>query len=181
VVFVGRSESSRQLYLRHLDQSEALLLPNTDDAFCPFFSPDSEWIAFGQKGKLRKISVLGGPATTICDATDVRGGTWGADGTILFAPNPRSGIWRVPATGGEPVKLTDAGVGDATPTHRWPSLLPDGKTANLRYRLSSMRRARSTHHRTLRSPACAVSSLRRLRADVDLARIVDSSTFRQTR
>ena len=129
IVFAGRDESGRQLYLRHIHQLEAAPLANTDDAFGPFFSPDGEWIAFAQKGKLRKISILGGPATTICDAADVRGGSWGADGTIVFAPNPRSGIWRVPAAGGEAVKLTDAGSGEASPTHRWPHLLPDGKTA----------------------------------------------------
>jgi serine/threonine-protein kinase len=129
IVFAGRSESGRQLYLRPIHQLDALPLANTDDAYCPFFSPDGEWIAFAQKGKLRKISVLGGPATTICEAADPRGGSWGRDGTIVFAPTPRSGIWRVPAAGGEPVKLTDAGSGEASPTHRWPHLLPDGKTA----------------------------------------------------
>lgn len=128
VVFVGRNESARQLYLRHLHQPDAIPLANTDDGFCPFFSPDGEWIAFCQKGKLRKISVLGGPATIICDAAELRGGSWGPDGTIAFAPTQRSGIWRVPAAGGEPDKLTDAGLGDTSPTHRWPQILPDGKT-----------------------------------------------------
>jgi len=129
IVIVGRNETGRQLYLRLIHQLDAVPLANTDDAFCPFFSPDGEWIAFAQKGKLRKISVLGGPATTICDAADMRGASWGADGTIVFAPNPRSGIWRVPAVGGEPVKLTEAGTGQGAPSHRWPQILPDGKTA----------------------------------------------------
>ncbi len=129
IVFAGGNTSGRQLYLRHLNQPEALPLANTDDASCPFFSPNGEWIAFCQKAKLKKVSVLGGPAMTICDAQDMRGGSWGPDGTIVFAPNPRSGIWKVPAAGGEPVKLTDAGQGEATPTHRWPQILPDGKTA----------------------------------------------------
>ena len=128
VVFVARKQIGRQLYLRALDQSEATPIPNTDDAFCPFFSPDGRWIAFAQKGKLRKVSVLGGPATVICNAPDIRGGSWGPDGTIAFSPDAQSGIWRVPAAGGEPVKLTDAGVGETIPTHRWPCFLPDGKT-----------------------------------------------------
>src|SRR5262249_47733313 len=75
-----------------------------------------------------KISVLGGPSTTICDAQDVRGGSWGIDGTIVFAPSPRSGIFRVSSAGGEPIQVTDAGAGEATPSNRWPSFLPDGKT-----------------------------------------------------
>ncbi len=128
VVFVGRTETGRQLYLRHLDQPDATPIANTDDAFCPFFSPDGEWIAFGQKSKLRKISILGGPTTIICDAPDLRGGTWGTSGIIAFSPDPQSGIWRVPAAGGERVKVTDAGIGESIPTHRWPHFLPDGKT-----------------------------------------------------
>jgi len=129
IVFVGQHESKQQLFLRHMHQLDVTPLANTEDAYCPFFSPDGEGIAFFQKGKLRKISVLGGPATTICDAANLRGGSWGADGTIVFAPDRNSGICRVPAAGGEPVKLTDAGTGGGMgPTHRWPQLLPDGKT-----------------------------------------------------
>ncbi len=127
IVFVGDNDPGRQLYFRHVHQLDATPLANTEDAFCPFFSPDGEWIAFGQKGKLRKVSVLGGPATTICEAADMRGGSWGVDGSIVFAPNPRSGIWRVPAAGGVPVKLTEAGTGQGAPSHRWPQMLPDAK------------------------------------------------------
>ncbi len=128
VVFVGRTETGRQLYLRHLDQPEATPLANTEGAFCPFFSPDGEWIAFGQNAKLRKVSILGGPTTILCNAPDLRGGSWGTSGIIAFAPDPQSGIWRVSAAGGEAVKVTDAGIGESIPTHRWPHFLPDGKT-----------------------------------------------------
>ncbi len=128
VVYVGRTGNGRQLYLRPLNQPDATPIPNTEGAFCPFFSPDGQWIAFCQNGKLRKVSVLGGPAANICNATDLRGGSWGSDGTIVFSPDAQSGLWRVPAAGGEPVKLTDAGGGEAIPSHRWPHFLPDGKT-----------------------------------------------------
>ena len=36
---------------------------------------------------LKKISVTGGPAQTLCgDAGNSRGGTWSRDGVIVFAP-----------------------------------------------------------------------------------------------
>ena len=93
MVFVGNNEAQeQQLYLRHLHQLEATPLANTDGAYCPFFSPDGEWIAFGQRGKLRRISILGGPATTICEAANLRGGSWGPLGTIVFSPDIRSGV-----------------------------------------------------------------------------------------
>ena len=39
-------------------------------------------------GKLKKISVQGGAAVTLCDAPNDRGGSWGEDGTIVFTPDP---------------------------------------------------------------------------------------------
>ena len=57
-----------QLYLRAPDQSDATPLAGIVGVRGPFFSPDSEWIAFFQQGDLKKVSVRGGPATTICRA-----------------------------------------------------------------------------------------------------------------
>jgi len=72
--------------------------------------------------------VLGGPALTICDAAQLRGVHWGADNTLAYAPTRRSGIWRVPAAGGTPEQLTDLGPDPGAASHRWPHILPDGRT-----------------------------------------------------
>ena len=62
-----RSEGeARQIYVRRLDQLRAAPLAGTDGALNPFFSPDSQWIAFFADGKLKKIPALGGGAVTIC-------------------------------------------------------------------------------------------------------------------
>ena len=63
----GPRQGSRLLYTRRLDQAEPRLLAGTDDARVPFFSPDGRWIGFFAEGKLKKISVDGGPAVTLCD------------------------------------------------------------------------------------------------------------------
>jgi len=52
--------------------------------------------------------------------------TWDANGTILVAPNARSEILRITASGGTPVPVTKLDHAQHT-THRWPSFLPDGK------------------------------------------------------
>jgi serine/threonine-protein kinase len=52
---------------------QATPLPGTEDATDPFFSPDGQWIAFFANLKLKKISVAGGGALTLCDANSVRG------------------------------------------------------------------------------------------------------------
>ena len=81
---------------------------------------------FLRQGKLKKIDVEGGPAQTICDAPNGRGGTWNRDGVIVFAPNnPSTSLLRVSASGGEPSPVTKLQSGETD--HRFPSFLPDGK------------------------------------------------------
>jgi Tol biopolymer transport system component len=121
----GRS----QLYIRRLEQLQATALSGTEEARNPFFSPDGQWIAFFAGGTLKKISVTGGSAVTLCDATNgFSGGAWDDDGAITFS-NPadrsgRSGLWRVSSAGGKPELLTTAVDGEI---YRWPQVLPGGK------------------------------------------------------
>ena len=128
-VFVGQNSSAAgtQLYIRRLDQLRATVLSGTDDARSPFFSPDGGWIAFFANGKLKKISVTGGAAITICDAQAGRGGAWAPDDTIVFTPNaaPGNALKRVPSTGGTPVPLMK--LADDESSQRWPQVLPNGK------------------------------------------------------
>ncbi len=63
-------------------------LPGTANAIFPFWSPDSRSLGFFAEGKLKTIDLDGGSAQIICDAPFGRGGAWGPDGVILFAPEP---------------------------------------------------------------------------------------------
>ncbi len=128
LAYTATTNTGTQLYLRHMHQQDAVALANTNDTDSPTFSPDGRWIAFAQQGKLKKISVSGGPAQTICDAPQLRGAHWGVNDTIAFAPTRRSGIWIVSAEGGKPEKVTDLGPDPGPKSHRWPQLLPDGRT-----------------------------------------------------
>ena len=129
IAFVAQTgaRGPAQLYVRHLNELEATALRGTDDASSPFFSPDGQWVAFFAAGSLKKISVSGGAAVTLCRAPNGRGGAWGEDGTIVFAPDSQPGVnlQRVPSAGGEPAPL----LSTFQPEHwqRWPQLLPGGK------------------------------------------------------
>lgn len=113
----------RQLWLRPLDSLQAQPMLGTEDSTYPFWSPDSRYIGFFAQGKLRKIAVSGGPAQSLCDATNARGGSWSRNNTIVFAPYGGSGaaIQGVSAAGGVPADLTRT-KGD----YRFPVFLPDG-------------------------------------------------------
>ena len=50
------------------------------------------------------------------------------DGTIVFSPRWNTGLMKVSANGGTPVELTTPDQEAGERTHRWPDILPDGKT-----------------------------------------------------
>jgi serine/threonine-protein kinase len=112
----------RRLFTRRLDQAEGVPLSGTEGAASPFFSPDGQWLAFSAGGALKKILVNGGTAIRICDALEMRGGSWGDDGNIVFTPTNRSPLYRVSAGGGTPQPITKFAAGEGT--HRYPQVLP---------------------------------------------------------
>jgi serine/threonine protein kinase len=120
-------DGDESLWLRPLDSLEARPLPGTKGARWPFWSADSQHIAFYSEGKLKRVDLTGSPPTTICNAPDGRGGSWTGDGVILFAPTPNSGLFRVPASGGEPQPVTTLDLKAKETTHRWATFLPDGR------------------------------------------------------
>jgi serine/threonine-protein kinase len=128
LVFAARQKGTLQLYLRTMERMEANPIPGTEGGDHPFFSPDGQWLGFFAEGALKKISVNGGPAMRIADAGLHRGGCWGPDGTIVFSPRWNTGLVKVSAEGGTPVALTTPDQDAGERTHRWPDVLPDGKS-----------------------------------------------------
>jgi len=104
------NDDGGQVWLRDLDSIIARPLPGTDGARSVFWSPDSHYIAFTSARKLHKLSIAGGSPETLCVVfAGYPAGSWGSQGTILFAvgENPgNEGIYMVSAQGGTPRKLT---------------------------------------------------------------------------
>ncbi|MEO8587095.1 MAG: protein kinase [Acidobacteriota bacterium] len=125
LAFVATDEKDiERLYVRSFDSVAVQLLPGTEGARFPFWSPDGKAVAYFTGDRLARVSAAGGPPQTICSITDGRGGAWFPRGVIVFAPGTRLPLQRVSATGGIPVAATTFGSKDYT--HRWPRLLPDG-------------------------------------------------------
>ena len=93
------------IWMRSIDQVTARPLPGTEHAQFPFWSPDSRWLGFFAEGKLKKIPVAGGPVQVLADVADAFGGSWGADGSIIFA-KLSSAIFRVSSGGGTVTAVT---------------------------------------------------------------------------
>ena len=122
--------SGTKLFVRRLDGDEIRAIPGTEGGyfFSPFISPDGLEIGFFSGGKLKKVSLAGGSPITLCDGGSA-GGSWGADGTIVFAraiPGKPPGLWRIPGSGGDArvVAASDAAKGQF---FRFPQILPDGE------------------------------------------------------
>ncbi len=82
---------------------------------------------FFAQGKIKKVAVAGGAVQIVGDATYVpRGGAWGGDGQIYFAPTNTTGLSKVPATGGTATAVTTLDRAQGEVSHRWPLVLPDG-------------------------------------------------------
>jgi serine/threonine-protein kinase len=112
------------LYLRFMNELDARLVPGTEGAQKPFFSPDGRWIGFISEAgkKLKKISINGGPPVPIADIDESVGFlSWGTDNVIVYAHYDE--IWKVSANGGNPELLFKReGLNYA------PQILPDGET-----------------------------------------------------
>jgi hypothetical protein len=122
MVFGVREQGGKtRLWVRALDSVSAQPLPGTEDANHPFFSPDGKFIAFFADGALKKLNSSGGPVFTLCQTNSIGGGgTWNDDDVILFAPGGTSHIFRIAASGGTPVPVTEE-------NGRFPRFLPDGR------------------------------------------------------
>ena len=135
IVYVGRNGSTTQLYVRPLDEAVAEPIPGTEGAASfPFFSPDGQSVGFFADGKLKRVSLNGGPQLTLCEAgTAQLGGSWNSQDEIVFSalrPGSRGpSLYRVSALGGEPqiVATLDPEKGEVSYT--CPKFLPGGKAA----------------------------------------------------
>jgi eukaryotic-like serine/threonine-protein kinase len=127
LVFEASSEGKTQLWLRLLNSIEARPIEGTEGGSFPFWSPDGQYVGFFADGKLKKIALAGGPAQSLADAGQSRGGTWNAEGVILFAPDAASPLMRVAASGGIASAATTVDQANAETGHRWPDFLPDGR------------------------------------------------------
>ncbi len=128
LAFVSPDANGRAvLWVRPLDTVAAQPLAGTEGARSPFWSPDSQSLAFSADGSLKTIAASGGTVVTVTAAGGF-GGAWGDDGTIIYTNQGTGELFRVSADGGTPVQLTRPPAGDAGNTAYYPSFLPDGGT-----------------------------------------------------
>ena len=104
-----------------------------------------------------------GERREICRFTgNVRGGSWSATGSIVFATTNPQSLMRVPSQGGKPAPIRLSGTEDHLGPISWPSFLPDGR--RFLYSVRTKAGAVSTIH------------LASIESDTDVRRVVASDT-----
>jgi Tol biopolymer transport system component len=121
-------EGKRMLWLRPLDALHATVIPGTEGASAPFWSPDSQYIGFFAGLALKKVRFKDGQPDKIADAEAAPGGgAWNKDGTILFAKGLSDGFAKVTSNGGKPQPVLKLSEANNERSALWPQFLPDGK------------------------------------------------------
>jgi len=128
LAFVGRTQGKAHLWLRTLAESDSRLLPDSEGAYNPFWSPDSRRIGFFTPTKLKKIEVASGSVVDVLDRPGTNLiGSWSSRGVIIYANpnairggNPANPVFRIPDTGGTPLPIPETLHASS------PNFLPDG-------------------------------------------------------
>ncbi len=102
-------EGRRQIWVRSLGALDARPVRGTEGAHTPFWSPDSRFIGFfaARCRRAQESRSVGRATTDDLRRAKSTAAAWGRDGTILFTQF-RDGLFRVPADGGTPVRVTQS-------------------------------------------------------------------------
>jgi serine/threonine protein kinase len=127
IAFVGVRAGTRQVYLRTLDQFEAVPLQGSESASGCFFSADGQSIGvLNNQGLMRTISLSDRLVTTVTDDVNfLYGATWGTDDRIVFVRN--GSLWQISRSGGNATQLTKLGGEKGDTLHWQPRFMPGGK------------------------------------------------------
>jgi Tol biopolymer transport system component len=125
IVFVASGPNGPQLWLRSLATATAKALAGTEGAVFPFWAPNNGSIGFFADGSLKRLDLGGGVPRTLAAASNGAGGTWNADGVIVFAPSITSPLMRIAGEGG--VTTPVLALAPRQFGHINPHFLPDGR------------------------------------------------------
>lgn len=128
IVYVGPYKNSSALFTRYLSSSQKELLPGTEGAYNPFFSPDGKSIGFfTEDGRLKKSTLEKKEAIELCRAGTTFGACWTTSGKIIFSRDGTQMLY-VDESGGAPkiITIQDKKRKRTINSIFRPSALPDG-------------------------------------------------------
>jgi Tol biopolymer transport system component len=136
LVYTGVGAPGGQLWMKARDDLAPSVIPGSEGAFDPFFSPDGREIGFVsdfQGRAMKVVSLAGGVPRTVTGQLGQSGATWASDGYIYFDANT-GGLQRIrpDGTGLETVMPLDTATREVGVA--WPKVLPGNRVAIVRVR-----------------------------------------------
>ena len=115
----------RMIWVRSLNSLEAQPVRGSDNGMGPFWSPDSQSLAFSADARLKRVDLADGSVKTITDNA-LGGCDWNRDDVILFQHSVERRVYRVSAAGGtaQPAPSTER---EGFSASYFASFLPDGQ------------------------------------------------------
>ena len=138
---------SGDLYIRRLDEPDAVPVAGAEDVGQPALSPDGSRIAYMKRGdaftgRIETISITGGRPTRLTKGgLSIIGLDWSDDGRIVFGSF--EGLRSIPESGGPVTELT-AKLKDKEFIHGFPDVLPGGDAILYTVAMESRERAEVT-------------------------------------
>jgi Tol biopolymer transport system component len=126
VAFTGKADDRVGLWIQQVDSHVAGVVPGTDEATHPFWSPDNLHVGFFADGWLKRVTLATREIVPIARAPEGFGGTWNERGEILFVAHMGAPVSRVSMSGGAVTSVTQVARGFRV-GHAWPEFLPDGR------------------------------------------------------
>jgi len=128
LAYVSTEESSGLpvLHVQGVGSPDSRILPGTEGASYPFWSPDGQYLAFFASGKLEKVALAGGAPQALTNVWAARSGSWSKDDVILYEPDAGAPLWRINSDGSGAAAVTEHLFASGEQSHRWPVFLPDG-------------------------------------------------------
>jgi serine/threonine protein kinase/Tol biopolymer transport system component len=130
LAFTATSEDGRsRLWVRPMGSDVAQVVPGTEGATSPFWSPTSEWLGFSVRNVLHRVRIPGGSPEMIGATRYYTGSApnaaWGDDVILYVAAN--GALFKVPVQGGQPAQVTTLDSSAKERSHAWPQFLEDGR------------------------------------------------------
>jgi DNA-binding winged helix-turn-helix (wHTH) protein len=110
-------DADGRLWIKDLGrQQPARAIDGGEGAFDPFWSPGSDFIGFHTVEELKKISIRGGAAVSVCQlpiSNSFSGGSWSPDGeSIVFSSGNPAVLYEVAARWGTPTPIASPEISE---------------------------------------------------------------------
>lgn len=107
LAYVAKGRGPSQLVTMDLTTGATRALPGTQGAFCPFFSPDGDWLGFLCQTEVKKVAVRGSAPVVLASVEEPIGAQWLDAERLLIIERQGQALTYVRAGGGrlDSVKL----------------------------------------------------------------------------